>query len=322
MNANLSNERLNFNTLNNIMSNSNAINWNVQNEGVQNFMVITSDMFHFGEVYKIFRCQSSYNCGGSYLIKSEEIKIYQRFSIEKNQGYVQRITNQHFNMENEQNKDPKTQSNYSCTDQQSSLESPQMLKDFCFIQVEEKKEQNNHLLQQEKMQRQEDHLEQENIVKEEEEDKDDDNDDKDSDDDVEIPISKLRFCMVQNLTELTKQFLAEKPDTDLRHGRGFFFGYAIEKNNPELLQLYIDTFQRNYIDRKQKESEVAGKLARFKLRKYLQKGLEYTDDFDQIDDVLVVLKKYIPLDDSEIDRTQDIENDFPKDMKNFTDLSN
>ncbi|KAL4436435.1 hypothetical protein ABPG74_003001 [Tetrahymena malaccensis] len=187
--------------------------------------------------------------------------------------------------------------------------------------LKEKKEQNNHLLQQERMQRQEDHLEQENILKEEE-DKDDENDDKDSDDDVEIPISKLRFCMVQNLTELTKQFLAEKPDTDLRHGRGFFFGYAIEKNNPELPQLYIDTFQRNYIDRKQKESEVAGKLARFKLRKYLQKGLEYTDDFDQIDDVLVVLKKYIPLDDSEIDRTQDIENDFPKDMKNFTDLSN
>ncbi|KAL4460672.1 hypothetical protein ABPG73_000207 [Tetrahymena malaccensis] len=150
-----------------------------------------------------------------------------------------------------------------------------------------------------------DHFEKENNLKEDKEDK---------------------YCIVRNLTEATKFFLAETPDADFRHGRGKFFGSAILKNNAELLQLYIDTLQRNYIDKKQKESEAAGNYARFKLKKYLKEGLYEAEAYNpNLDDVKAIIKKYIPIDEddnNELDRSQDIENDFPKDMKDLPDLSN
>ncbi|KAL4432293.1 hypothetical protein ABPG74_020261 [Tetrahymena malaccensis] len=170
-----------------------------------------------------------------------------------------------------------------------------------------------------------DHLEKENNVKQdkEEEDQSDDSDERYSEDDIDYPLDLFRVCMETNCTDGVKILLAQNPNFDFRYGRGQYIIQAIKDNNAELLQLYIDRLQKNYINKKQKESQIAGHLARFKLRKYLQNGLDEADGYDlNLDDVLVVIKKYIPIDYKELDRSQDILNDFPNDMKSLPDLNN
>ncbi|KAL4432292.1 hypothetical protein ABPG74_020260 [Tetrahymena malaccensis] len=51
--------------------------------------------------------------------------------------------------------------------------------------------------------------------------------------------------------------------------------------------------------------------------------VEETEGYDHnLDDIMFIIKKYIPIDYSELDRTQAIKNNFPKDIKNLAYLDN
>ncbi|CAG9335581.1 unnamed protein product [Blepharisma stoltei] len=120
----------------------------------------------------------------------------------------------------------------------------------------------------------------------------------------------LSACMENDIVDAADAMNAD-PNIDISFQNGAIFWFIIKHNNPDLLRMLLEYYEKNNMQGD--SNSLKYKEAKYKLQQWLG---EQVDDSRPSKEILKVLKKYMPQEDSSTDQdASSLENSVDFDSK-------